>query len=184
MVGNRLSYGIANISITMKREGQSFLEYALLIGCIAITLFAMQAYLKRGIQGVIKSSSDDLGAPVLDATGRNAQDEGARSWGWNYQLFPTSIDTTQQITTNEYASGDRRFRIDQDSRATTTGYSLTIPPKEYLASDKDNQDPGPVAPGAPTVSSSGGGFGGYGGWGGGGAQGLAGAPKVSGTKGR
>ena len=55
----------------MKNKAQSFMEYSLLIGCIALALFAMQAYFKRGIQGVVKASNDDLGSPAgFDADGQ------------------------------------------------------------------------------------------------------------------
>jgi hypothetical protein len=127
-----LSNRITNISIKMKRKGQSFLEYSVLIGCIAMTLFAMQAYLKRGIQGIVKSTSDDLGSPVLSATGQDAQIEGARSRGRNPQFHPATIVANQAILTNEYASGDRRFTILQDSRTTDSSLTVTIPPAEYL----------------------------------------------------
>jgi hypothetical protein len=125
----------------MKRKGQGFLEYAVLIGCIVITLFAMQTYLKRGIQGIIKSTSDDLGSPVLEATGRNAQVEGAISAGRDVVFKPTTIAANQEIITNEHASGDRRFVINQDRREIDSGVTVTIPVQEYLNYGKDNTQP-------------------------------------------
>jgi len=45
----------------MKRKGQSTLEYAILIAIIVAALLAMQIYIKRGIQGKLRSSADSIG---------------------------------------------------------------------------------------------------------------------------
>jgi Flp pilus assembly pilin Flp len=44
-----------------KRKGQSTLEYAVLIVIIIAALLAMNQYIKRGLQGRLKSSTDDIG---------------------------------------------------------------------------------------------------------------------------
>ncbi|MBL7081311.1 MAG: hypothetical protein ISS44_01920 [Candidatus Omnitrophica bacterium] len=44
-----------------KGKGQSTLEYAILIAVIVAGLIAMQVYLKRGYQGRLRSSVDDIG---------------------------------------------------------------------------------------------------------------------------
>jgi len=44
-----------------KLLGQSTLEYAVLIVIIASALLATQVYIKRGIQGRLRQSADDLG---------------------------------------------------------------------------------------------------------------------------
>ena len=43
------------------RKGQSTLEYAILIIIIIGALLSLQIYIKRGIQGRLKSSADDIG---------------------------------------------------------------------------------------------------------------------------
>jgi hypothetical protein len=43
------------------RKGQSTLEYAIIICVVVAGLFAMQSYVKRGYQGKLKSSADDMG---------------------------------------------------------------------------------------------------------------------------
>lgn len=43
------------------KRGQSTLEYAVLIVVIIAALIAMQTYLKRGVQGKIRESSDQIG---------------------------------------------------------------------------------------------------------------------------
>ena len=44
-----------------KIKGQSTLEYAVLIIIIIGALLSIQVYIKRGIQGRMKSASDDIG---------------------------------------------------------------------------------------------------------------------------
>jgi len=45
----------------LRKRGQSTLEYAVLIVVIIAALIAMQVYLKRGLQGRIRESSDQIG---------------------------------------------------------------------------------------------------------------------------
>ena len=44
-----------------KSKGQSTLEYALIIAVIIGALLAMQAYMRRGVQGKLRESTDDIG---------------------------------------------------------------------------------------------------------------------------
>ena len=44
-----------------KRKGQSTLEYAVLIIIIIGALLTIQVYIKRGIQGRLRSATDDIG---------------------------------------------------------------------------------------------------------------------------
>lgn len=43
------------------KKGQSTLEYAILIIIIIAALLSLQAYIKRGVQGRLKSATDDIG---------------------------------------------------------------------------------------------------------------------------
>jgi hypothetical protein len=45
----------------LTRKGQSTLEYAVLIVVIIAALIAMQVYLKRGVQGRMRESTDQIG---------------------------------------------------------------------------------------------------------------------------
>ena len=45
----------------MKTQGQSTLEYAILMVIIIAALLTMQTYVKRSIQGRLKSATDDIG---------------------------------------------------------------------------------------------------------------------------
>lgn len=44
-----------------RNKAQTILEYAILIGVVVAGIMAMQVYLKRGLQGRIKSSADTMG---------------------------------------------------------------------------------------------------------------------------
>jgi len=43
------------------RKAQSILEYAIVLGIVAIVLSAMSLYFRRGIQAVVRVASDELG---------------------------------------------------------------------------------------------------------------------------
>jgi uncharacterized protein (UPF0333 family) len=47
--------------LRLNKKAQSTLEYALLIGVVVAGLIAMQMYLKRGYQGRLRESSDQIG---------------------------------------------------------------------------------------------------------------------------
>ncbi len=42
-------------------KAQSTLEYAMVIGCVAVALIAMQMYVKRSIQGRLRNAADEVG---------------------------------------------------------------------------------------------------------------------------
>jgi hypothetical protein len=44
-----------------RKRGQSTVEYAVLIIIIICALISIQAYIKRGVQGRLKSATDDIG---------------------------------------------------------------------------------------------------------------------------
>jgi hypothetical protein len=45
----------------MKRRGQSTLEYALIIAVVLGALLAMNHYMRRGVEGKLRSSADSIG---------------------------------------------------------------------------------------------------------------------------
>ena len=51
-----------------KKMAQSTLEYAVLAVVVIGALLSIQTYLKRGIQGKIKSSTDDISAEQYDVS--------------------------------------------------------------------------------------------------------------------
>jgi Flp pilus assembly pilin Flp len=44
-----------------KKRGQSALEYALVISVAVLALIAINVYMKRGVQGRLKASTDQIG---------------------------------------------------------------------------------------------------------------------------
>lgn len=53
----------------MKNKAQSLLEYSVLIIIVAAALVGMQGYLKRGLQGRMRSNADELSAGGTYAPG-------------------------------------------------------------------------------------------------------------------
>ena len=49
-----------------QKRGQSTLEYAVLIIVIVGALLTIQVYIKRGVQGRLKSAADDIGDQYSD----------------------------------------------------------------------------------------------------------------------
>jgi uncharacterized protein (UPF0333 family) len=45
----------------VKKKGQSTLEYVILIGLVIAALIAMGVYMKRGVQGKLRESTDQIG---------------------------------------------------------------------------------------------------------------------------
>jgi uncharacterized protein (UPF0333 family) len=49
------------VKIFIRKKGQSTLEYAVVIAVVVAALVAMQAYVKRGLQGKLRASTDEIG---------------------------------------------------------------------------------------------------------------------------
>lgn len=47
--------------LSRNRKGQSTLEYVILIGFVVAALIAMGVYMKRGLQGRLRESTDQIG---------------------------------------------------------------------------------------------------------------------------
>ena len=61
---------------TGKRGGpraQTFLEYTLLLGIVTALMLSMLPLIRRGIQGVVKAMSDQIGAQVNADVGENRE---------------------------------------------------------------------------------------------------------------
>jgi uncharacterized protein (UPF0333 family) len=86
-----------------QKRGQSTLEYAVLIVVIIGALISIQVYIKRGVQGRLKSAADDIGdqysdgnTNILKTTYRNStttelDDAGQQSTVYN---SPEETNTT------------------------------------------------------------------------------------------
>ncbi len=77
-----------------RKKGQSTLEYAILIIIIIGALLSIQVYIKRGVQGRLKSATDDIG--------------GQFSVG---NTNVVKLTTTTSVTTDSFQGGVTRSEI-------------------------------------------------------------------------
>ncbi len=85
-------------------RGQSTLEYAIIIMVVVGALLAMQIYMKRGLEGKLKDSSDNIGAQYSagnvssshTTTTATSSDEKTSSQGSS-----SNVDTSSNITGSE-----------------------------------------------------------------------------------
>jgi len=89
------------------RKGQSTLEYAILIVVIIAALISLQTYIKRGLQGRLKSSADDIGDGFSTAKAAN------------YYKTIVSISNT----TETFQNGASQTRIQAGGEMTTKTYA-------------------------------------------------------------
>jgi hypothetical protein len=137
----------------MNKNGQSLLEYSLIIGCVTLALLAMQVYFKRGIQGIVKATSDDLSSPVVkyysDFENRsvNPQFQGVEESGiFNYTEYrPTNVTRKQEIVTTELGRGQRGVVINNDN-TTTTGRWVVKYKWEDMYNPENTKKKGPSDP--------------------------------------
>src|SRR5208282_1146293 len=87
-----------------QKRGQSTLEYAVLIVVIIGALLTIQTYIKRGVQGRLKSAADDIGDQYSDGntnsvktTIRNSETNEVFSAGTAYSniIGPEITNTTE-----------------------------------------------------------------------------------------
>jgi hypothetical protein len=76
-----------------KRKGQSILEYAILLAVVIAVLLIMQAFVKRGYQGSLKSSSDKMGEQ-FSAGGTTIKEEQSMAGD---QDIITEVGTTGEV---------------------------------------------------------------------------------------
>lgn len=108
-------------------RGQTLNEYALVLALVFAGLLTMQTFIKRGIQGAIKLTADDLGEPAKQVYNLNPQKIGAMELGLvSYNpAKPLKIHNERDITVTEYP---RETTINKDkteaSGKWTTAYKL------------------------------------------------------------
>lgn len=76
-----------------KRRGQSILEYSMLLAVVIAVLLIMQAFVKRGYQGSLKSSSEKMGEQ-FSADGTTIKEEQKMTGD---QDIVTEVGTTTDI---------------------------------------------------------------------------------------
>lgn len=82
------------LKIFRNKRAQNTLEVALLIAAVVGALIAIQVFMKRGVQGKLKASSDSIGEQY-DAQRTNAQ------------FFIRSESTTTEISNTKGPAGEK-----------------------------------------------------------------------------
>lgn len=59
------------LSYIRNKKGQSLIEYSLILGAIIVGILFMQLYVRRAIEGRMRSSADDIGDPYSSAATMN-----------------------------------------------------------------------------------------------------------------
>jgi Flp pilus assembly pilin Flp len=78
-----------------QKRGQSTLEYAVLVVIIIGALLTLQVYIKRGIQGRLKSSADDIGDQYSE--GNTNVIKSTNRVGTTEEFFNAGVSTTNII---------------------------------------------------------------------------------------
>jgi len=146
--------------LAKKREERAELmvEYALLIGIIVTALMSMQTYMKRGVQGVIKTTADNLAAPINTTPDYSPpiKDLDSQVLGiWEPGLIQKNIETAPTITaerditlTETPPVGSQPTRVTTINKdQTTSSEKLSVvyvlgQDQTFTASDKMKADKG------------------------------------------
>lgn len=75
--------------IYFHKKGQSTLEYGVIIAVIVAALVAMQTYVKRGIQGKMRQSADDIG------------EQFSPGYTTGHSATTTSVSSSETVTGGE-----------------------------------------------------------------------------------
>ena len=98
-----------------KIKGQSTLEYAILIIIVIGALLSIQVYIKRGIQGRLKTAADDIG---------DQYSPGNTNW--------RKVVTTASNTRETFQFGVSRSELlDDESTSTIVNMELLNAEQEY-----------------------------------------------------
>jgi len=104
-----------------KLKGQSALEYALVIAVAIVALIAVNAYMKRGMQGRLKESTDQIG---------RQWDPANFTSSWRTQSGGNSVTTESRaggnITTN--VTGETVTKAEYETFQASNG---SVPAQHY-----------------------------------------------------
>lgn len=102
----------------INRKAQSTLEYALVIAAVIGALLAINAYMKKGVQGRLKESSDQIGKQ-FDATGSYTSAWKSASTGETTTTETRAADTG--VTTSVVAGGEKIEKSETEKWGTEPG---------------------------------------------------------------
>lgn len=134
--------------MSAQKKAQSLNEYAMIIGLVTLVFIGMQTYVKRGIQNIIKDTSDQLGEPAYQAysstLNANSQVLGSIETGLvNYTVVhPLDVTTQREYTSTAAASGASAEAIVYDTTSVFGQWKSVYKPAESVmfgASQKDKK---------------------------------------------
>ena len=96
----------------LKRRAQSTLEYALVIAVVVGALVAMQVYVKRGVQGRLKSAADDIGEQY--SPGNTTGTVTVSTITSTTESLDSGVTSTESSTTQNKISDDETAAYDQE----------------------------------------------------------------------
>jgi uncharacterized protein (UPF0333 family) len=106
-INHELEGGELRMFIHLKKRGQSTLEYAVIIAVIVGALIAMQVYVKRGIQGRLRTAADDIGESfspghtTINTTTTTTSNSTERTRPGNNSTTTTDSKQSQSRISNE-----------------------------------------------------------------------------------
>ena len=113
------------LKYVFKRQGQSTLEYAVLVIIIIGALLSIQAYIKRGVQGRMKQATDDVGEQFS---------VGNQNYLRNVHSKSTTRDT--------FMNGESASTIMGNEIVNVTSFSNIIKPCQEFWGKEGNQSAG------------------------------------------
>ncbi len=100
----------------LNKKGQGTLEYAIIIAVVVAALIAMQVYIKRGLQGKLKQSSDEIGeqyspgyTTATYATTSNVVSTETVTAGVQPTTSSTSTQTQSRTSNENVATSDQEY---------------------------------------------------------------------------
>ena len=96
-----------------QKRGQSTLEYAVLIVVIIGALLTIQVYIKRGVQGRLKSAADDIGDQF--SPGNTNEVRHTNRFSNTYETFAAGNATTNLFNETTNATSNAAIvNVDQE----------------------------------------------------------------------
>jgi len=102
----------------IKRKAQSTLEYALVIAAVIGALLAINAYMKKGVQGRLKESTDQIGRQ-FDAAGNYTSAWKTASTGETTTTEARATSTG--VTTSTVSGGETINKSETEKWGTEPG---------------------------------------------------------------
>ena len=97
----------------MKPRAQSILEYVVVIGVVSAALAAMQLYLRRAVQSVVKITADQIGDQKKGVIGADLDYRYERSLAGDSQINQVASESKSTITAR---GGNVSYQADKTER--------------------------------------------------------------------